>query len=414
MFERLYPDARTAARHKEGPLAEDRIAFLADRTSQGYKTSTLRWLAAELLFVAQQLPVGRDQKVCLAQIEEAANRGPLRSEGRSGSSTDESRELFRRSALMWFRYLNRLEEPPAPPIPFLPLIVDFATYMEKERGLEASTIERKCRYVKDFLAWFAHRHDVLSQVAIEDIDAYFAVKSAQGLIRLSIRAIADALRSFFRHAERRGWCASNLAAAIFGPRIYPLENLPLGPSWEQVRTLVATTDGNRPTDIRDRAILLLLAAYGLRSGDVSRLQLEDLDWHNEILCVARPKRRQAQQYPLVHEVGDAIVRYLQEVRPCCVNREVFLTLHAPIRRLSQGAVWNVVGERMAKLGIVTSHRGPHSLRHACASHLLADGLSLQQISEHLGHGSVNVTRIYAKVDLPGLREVADFDLGGLL
>jgi len=113
-------------------------------------------------------------------------------------------------------------------------------------------------------------------------------------------------------------------------------------------------------------------------------------------------------------VGDAIVRYLQEVRPCCANREVFLTLHAPIRRLSQGTVWNVVGERMAKLGIVTSHRGPHSLRHACATHLLADGLSLQQISEHLGHGSVNVTRIYAKVDLPGLREVADFDLGGLL
>jgi hypothetical protein len=86
MFEKLYPDARTAARHKEGPLAEDRIAFLADRTSQGYKTSTLRWLAAELLFVAQQLPVGRDQKVCLAQIEEVANRWPLGLTGAQGAA----------------------------------------------------------------------------------------------------------------------------------------------------------------------------------------------------------------------------------------------------------------------------------------------------------------------------------------
>jgi integrase/recombinase XerD len=411
MFEKLYPDARTAARHQAGPLAEDRIAFLADRASQGYKISTLRWLASELLLVAQQLPVGRDQKVCLSQIEEVVNRW---TDGRSGTTTDESREFFRCTALAFFRYLNRLEQPPAPAVAFLPLIVDFATYMEKERGLEASTIERRCRFVKDFLAWFAHRHDVLSEVSIEDIDEYFAVKTAQGLIRLSIRAIADALRSFFRHAERRGWCEGNLAAAILGPRIYQLEDLPLGPRWEQVQALIATTDGNRPTDIRDRAILLLLAAYGLRSGDVSRLRLEELDWENEILCIARPKRRQAQQYPLVHEVGDALVRYLKEVRPCCVNREVFLTLHAPIRRLSQGTVWNVVGERMAKLGIVTSHRGPHSLRHACATHLLADGLSLQQVSEHLGHGSVNVTRIYAKVDLPGLREVADFDLGGLL
>lgn len=414
MFEKLYPDARTVARHQAGPLAEDRIAFLADRASQGYKTSTLRWLASELLLVAQQLPVGRDQKVCLSQIEEVVNRWPLRSDGRSGTPTDESREFFRCTALALFRFLNRLEQPPAPAVPFLPLIVDFATYMEKERGLEASTIERRCQFVRDFLAWFAHRHDALSQVAVEDLDAYFAVKSAQGLTRLSIRTIADALRSFFRHAGRKGWCAGTLAAAIFGPRIYQLEDLPLGPSWEQVRTLIATTDGDRATDIRDRAILLLLATYALRSGDVSRLRLEDLDWENEILHIARPKRRQAQQYPLAPEVGDAIVRYLKQVRPRCGNREVFLTLHAPIGRLSQGTVWDVVGERMAKLGIVTFHRGPHCLRHACATHLLADGLSLQQVSEHLGHGSVNVTRTYAKVDLPALREVADFDLGGLL
>jgi site-specific recombinase XerD len=383
------------------------MAFLADRAGQGYRTSTLRWLAAELLKIAQQLPVGQDQRLNLVDIGEVSDRW---SQNKSGRSRDD----FRSTTMSWFRYLNRLEMPSAPPVAFLPLVLDFATYMEKERGLEASTIERRCQFVRDFLAWFAHRHDVLSQVAIEDMDAYFAFKSAQGLVRLSIRAIADALRSFFRHAGRKGWCAGTLAAAITGPRIYQLEDLPLGPSWEQVRTLIATTDGNRPTDIRDRAILLLLAAYGLRSGDVSRLRLEDLDWHNEILCIARPKRRQAQQYPLVHEVGDAIVRYLKEVRPCCVNREVFLTLHAPIRRLSQGTVWNVVGERMAKLRIVTSHHGPHSLRHACATHLLADGLSLQQVSEHLGHGSVNVTRSYAKVDLPGLREVADFDLGGLL
>ena len=414
MFEKLYPDARTAARHQAGPLAEDRIAFLADRASQGYKTSTLRWLASELLLVAQQLPVGRDQKVCLSQIEEVVNRWPLRSDGRSGTTTDESREFFRGTALALFRFLNRLEQAPAPAVPFLPLIVDFATYMEKERGLQASTVERRCRYVKDFLAWVADRHHALSQFAIRDLDAYFAVKSAQGLIRLSIRAIADALRSFFRHAERRGWCANNLAAAITGSRIYQLEDLPPGPSWEQVRTLIATTDGNRATDIRDRAILLLLATYALRSGDVSRLRLEDLDWENEILRVTRPKRRQAQQYPLVREAGDAMVRYLKEVRPGCMDREVFLTLHAPIRRLSPSTLWNVVGERLEKLGISTHHRGPHSLRHACATHLLADGLSLQQVSEHLGHGSVNVTRIYAKVDLPALREVADFDLGGLL
>jgi site-specific recombinase XerD len=391
------------------------MAFLAERASQGYPTSTLRWLAARLLIVAQQLPVRRDQKVRVAQIEEAAERWDPRSRGHlRNTATVGMRESFRSTAVGWFRYLNRLEEPSVVPVPFLQLIKDFATYMEKERGLGSSTIERTCQHAEKFLEWFAHRHKVLSQVTIEDIDGYFAVKSEQGLVRVSIRSIADGLRSFFHYAGRKGWCADSIAAAIIGPRIYRWEDLPRGPRWEQVRALIATTDGDRPIDIRDRAILLLLAAYGLRSGDVARLRLEDLDWQNEILRIPRPKRRQAQQYPLVREVGDAIVRYLQQVRPRCGSREVFLTRHAPIGRLSQGTLWNVVGERMKRVGISAHHRGPHSLRHACATHLLADGLSLQQVSEHLGHASVNVTRIYAKVDLTGLREVADFDLGGLL
>ena len=164
MFEKLFPDARTAARHQSGPLAEDRIAFLSDRASQGYKTSTLRWLAAELLIVAQQLPVGRDQKVGVAKIEEVANRW----HGRSGKTTDGIRDVFRSTAVAWFRYLNRLEEPPAPAVPFLAQVVDFATYMEKERGLEASTIERRCQYIKDFLVWAAFRRHGLSQFAIGD------------------------------------------------------------------------------------------------------------------------------------------------------------------------------------------------------------------------------------------------------
>jgi len=113
-------------------------------------------------------------------------------------------------------------------------------------------------------------------------------------------------------------------------------------------------------------------------------------------------------------VGSAIVRYLQEVRPHCGRREVFLTLKAPFRPLSAGGLYHVTRSRFDHLGIQTPRRGPHALRHACACHLLAEGLSLDAISDHLGHRSLTSTRHYAKVDLAGLREVARFDLGGLL
>ena len=92
---------------------------------------------------------------------------------------------------------------------------------------------------------------------------------------------------------------------------------------------------------------------------------------------------------------------------------MFLKLLAPVGPMSSKGLYAVVAPRMKRLGIQAPRRGPHALRHACAGHLLARGLSLKEIGDHLGHRSPDSTRIYAKVDLQGLREVAAFDLGGL-
>ena len=159
---------------------------------------------------------------------------------------------------------------------------------------------------------------------------------------------------------------------------------------------------------------MLLAIYGFRRGEVARLRLADVNWEHEIISVVRPKQRRAQQYPLVREAGEALLRYLREVRPRCAHREIFLTLRAPVRPLSPNGLYHVVSSRLAQSGIRSSHRGPHALRHACAGHLVAEGFSLKEIGDHLGHRSAYATRIYAKVDVAGLREVADVDLGGLL
>jgi integrase/recombinase XerD len=147
---------------------------------------------------------------------------------------------------------------------------------------------------------------------------------------------------------------------------------------------------------------------------VAALQLEDLHWHRELIVLTRPKQRRAQEYPLVPVAGEAILRYLQQVRPRCARREIFLTLKAPFRPLSTGGLHHVVSSRLSELNIQSLRHGPHSLRHACAGHLLAEGFSLKEIGDHLGHRSAYATRAYAKVDLVGLRAVANFDLGGLV
>jgi site-specific recombinase XerD len=251
-------------------------------------------------------------------------------------------------------------------------------------------------------------------VTITDIDAFIAEKHDEGWSRASLCQLAGSLRSFFKFAGERGWCSCGLAAAIMSPRLYMREGIPEGPAWEDVQRLLARTRDDSPAGIRDYAILLLLALYGFRRGEVATLHLDDLDWEHETIWVRRPKQRRVQKYPLLPAVGDAILRYLREVRPHCEYRELFLALPGPVRPLSAASISAAVRGRLAALGIRSSKSGAHCLRHACAEHLLAAGFSLKQIGDHLGHRSANSTVAYTKVDIRGLRQVAEIDLGGLL
>jgi integrase len=179
--------------------------------------------------------------------------------------------------------------------------------------------------------------------------------------------------------------------------------------------LCAGTDGPSRAQIRDRALLLLFAVYGLRVGEVRRLTLEDFDWQAERIQITRSKPQcRIQSYPLVRSVGDAILRYVTTARPRSEARQVFLSLKAPIRPLGNSALWQIVNRRLRPLGLALAHQGPHALRHACATRLLDRGLSMKEIGDHLGHRNPAATSIYAKVNLASLRQVADFSLEGLI
>ncbi len=173
----------------------------------------------------------------------------------------------------------------------------------------------------------------------------------------------------------------------------------MGPPWPDVERLIKSVDTNRPRDVRGRAILMLLAIYGLRAGEVRQLRLEDVDWDQDLLFIRRVKRRKVQTYPLVASVGAAIARYLREIRPASKQRELFLALNSPHGPLSQGAIRHIVATGLKRVGARTTRFGPHSLRHACAGQLVSEGLSLKEIGDHLGHRGVSATRIYAKVKL---------------
>lgn len=204
-----------------------------------------------------------------------------------------------------------------------------------------------------------------------------------------------------------------MAAAILLPRLYRHEGLPPGPTWAQVGCTIDRIEGDNAAGLRDRALLMLLSTYGLRSGEVRSLQLGDFDWAGGRLRVVRSKSLQPQWLPLESGVGDAIARYLRFGRPKTTCRTVFLTLRAPHRALSASGLYHVVKHHVADVVAVARGRGPHGLRHACARHLVESGRSFKEVGDHLGHRSPDATGIYAKVDLASLRRVALEDLGAL-
>lgn len=416
MFEQLFKRPKALARQRVSPLAEERCAYLNHLARQGMSRATLRGAAIYLLIVVHELRLAQRpaQAIPVAEIQHRATRWANRPDRKTApEGIRHARQRFLGTATSWLRFLGRLQEPSPPPDPYADLITAFADYLQRERGLSPQTIRTHCQYLQSFLHHLDVPPEALPQLTLAQIDRAFMDRIGKaGYARSTIHHHADALRAFLRYAQQRGWCPPGLAEGIHLPRMYRHETLPVGPSWDVVQRLLKRSEGDRPAQIRDRALLLLLTTYGLRAGEVVRLRLEDLDWERELFTVVRSKSFKTQTYPLCRTVGDAILRYLREVRPRSPHRQVFLRWRAPRRPMSRSALTCLVRERFRALGL--PGYGPHALRRSCATRLLDQGLTLKEIGDHLGHSHPDATRLYAKVDLPHLRRVAEgVELAGL-
>lgn len=413
MFDQLFSRRSTRSKHAGAPFAEERSRYLEHCTERGDSCWTVLRKAHDLLWFCLQLNGRIDLNLSIEQVRalvhDGADREDLRGPRLALAST---RIRLIGHACAWLRYLGSFRES-IELIPYGSRLDEYRNWASRERGLTEASIDRFGRSITAFLRWFAALDRPLDSVNINDVDAYLAVGNDRGWTRVTQCNVVYALRAFFRYGAQQRWCSPRLATTIRGPRIYALERLPAGPTWSDVQRLLAGLQTRRPTDLRDRAILMLFAIYGFRASEVATLCLDDIDWARDRIRIARAKRRESQIYPLLPSVGKALIEYLQSVRHSTSHREVFLTVVSPYRPLSCSGLYDIVSSKLKALNVRCPHRGPHSLRHACATRLIAEGVSLKEIGDHLGHRSTSSTRVYAKVDLSGLREVAAFDLGEL-
>jgi site-specific recombinase XerD len=406
MLEQLFRDESALARHRGGPFAQERERYLQQCAKHGATHTALRLKANELLWICHHLRGDSSRGVDISALREVAR------ERRSFCKGATTEQRLINVGRPWLRYLGWWRVPTAE-LRFQGHLDRYVAWMRDERGFSSSTVVRWRSKIRDFLKWYERTDRSLSALEPSDLDVYFVTEGARRWSRVSTSGVAASLRVFLRYMAGCGECHPRVAEGLRGPRLYAQESLPSGPAWTDVHRLLAHVGGDSPADVRDRAILMLLAVYGMRSGEVRSLRLDQIDWSGRVLRVFRLKRRQPQVYPLLQSMAEALARYIDSARPKADHPEVFLGLLAPHSPLSSGAMSALVRNRFRALDIQALHRGPHALRHACAARLVAEGLSMKEIGDHLGHRTTRATGIYAKIDLSALREVADFDLGDL-
>jgi integrase/recombinase XerD len=302
-------------------------------------------------------------------------------------------------------------------------IDDFILYLATERGLSASYQLSTRMSLEAFAAWLERRkigeaeverrlaageelppvEIAVGDITIDHIGDYLAHKKRLGLAPATIKLVVVAIKIFFRWLAQRGRIARDPAEVLSLPRL--TRYLPETMNELQVDRLLDGIATNVPRGLRDRAILELLYASGLRVSELVNAKLENLDLDARVIRVTG-KGSKTRLVPVGTRACEAIKTYLERERPAFVKKrtgsEIFLNARGT--KLTSTRIWQIV-KQCAKHAGIDFNVYPHLLRHSFATHLLSNGADLRIIQEMLGHADIATTQIYTHVDQQRLKAV---------
>jgi site-specific recombinase XerD len=282
----------------------------------------------------------------------------------------------------------------------------YGQYMEQVRGLAPKTREGALRLVEALLR--KHFGDDAIQFALitpEHVRRFFAAQAKNYKTPSSMGVVIASLRGYFRWRATLGDRTHALVGALAYPANWQLASLPKSLAPAEIEQLEAALGQSGPSMLRADAMVRCMLDLGLRSGEVARLSLDDIDWDAGTITLRRTKGRREDVMPLPQASGQAIAAYLRDERPKTQHRMVFARHMTPRDQpIGPDLVRKTIRQAYARAGL--PHTRSHLLRHTMASRLLAGGASLKEVADVLRHRSLNTTLIYAKLDSGRLVEVA--------
>ncbi len=298
-------------------------------------------------------------------------------------------------------------DPPRTETRFEGLVLDFLSYLELERGLSRNTLDAYRTDLHQYGAYLgAHDLDALS-AGPGDISEFLAELATGDAERpacssATVHRKAACLRSFYKQLRRDELIGDDPTAALSAPR--RAKKLPQVLNYAEVQKLLAAPSGSEPTALRDRALLEVMYACGLRASETIGLEVADVDLHEGFLR-ARGKGSKERLVPLGRKAIAAISAYLLGGRPKLIGDRHEAKLFVNFRGgpLSRQGLYKIV-QRNARAAGLAGQMSPHTLRHSFATHLLAGGCDLRAVQEMLGHADISTTQMYTHLSGEHLKE----------
>ena len=283
------------------------------------------------------------------------------------------------------------------------LVQRYRRWLVGDRGLAEATVERYVKLARLFLTQRSTElvHSV-ENLTGTDIVA-FLLQESDRLSVGSVKGRVAELRSLLKFLYLQGLTPRPLATVVPPVAGWRDTGVPKAIPAADVQLLLGGCDRSDPIGVRDFAMLMLVARLGLRSAEVARLELGDIDWRAGQI-ILRGKASRQEGMPLPVDVGEALTAYLTQARPSTRIRQVFLAAKAPMRPIPPGLVSDVTHRACDRAGL--PRIGAHRLRHSLATEMLRRGATIVEVSQVLRHRDLATTAIYAKVDYAALRAVA--------
>jgi integrase/recombinase XerD len=297
--------------------------------------------------------------------------------------------------------------PPAAARPFAHLVLDFLAYLELERGLSRNTLDAYRSDLQQFGVWLDEHHVEATEATHTDLSAFVAGlaggRNGRPAAATTIQRKVACLRSFYRHLRREERIDHDPTSELRAPR--RSQRLPQVLTRGDVAHLLAQPDGASPAGLRDRALLEVMYACGLRASEAIDLEVADVDLEAGVV-IARGKGSKERLVPVGSKAIDAVREYLEDGRPDLVGLadEPRLFVNRRGGGLTRQGLYKIV-QRHARTAGLADRMSPHTLRHSFATHLLAGGCDLRSVQEMLGHADIATTQVYTHLSAERLKDV---------